>query len=208
MRIEKRSRTRGGFTLTELMITVALIGTICSVAIPNFLTYQARSRRSEGATNVAGIARAYKVYQADRGNFPDMVTVSGESSLPDPGLYGGLSPQKMPWDGPTEAFFSITGWKPEGNVFYSYDVNSGSCSGGTGACTDQTCFTVTAHGDVDGKNGTGQVMFVHPMVNTAGAPIAWCNSRIMNFPPPVRAGSGGAVFDEPAVRLGAGSDLY
>ncbi|TMA30346.1 MAG: prepilin-type N-terminal cleavage/methylation domain-containing protein, partial [Deltaproteobacteria bacterium] len=40
MRIEKRSRTRGGFTLTELMITVALIGTICSVAIPNFLTYQ------------------------------------------------------------------------------------------------------------------------------------------------------------------------
>ena len=30
MRTIERSRTRGGFTLTELMITVALIGTICS----------------------------------------------------------------------------------------------------------------------------------------------------------------------------------
>ena len=207
MRLEKRSRLRGGFTLTELMITVALIGTIAAIAIPNFLTYQARSRRSEGYTNVSGIARAYKIYQADRGNYPDMVTNAGVASLPDPSLYGGLGPQKMPWDNPTEAFFSITGWRPEGSVMYTYDVNSAACVGGNGSCNDQNCFTVTAHGDVDGKNGTGQVMFVHPMKNAAGTPIAWCNSRVANFPPPVRPG-GGTVFDEPAVRIGAGSDLY
>lgn len=207
MELEKRSRLRGGFTLTELMITVALIGAISAIAIPNFLTYQARSRRSEGFSNVAGIARAYKVYQADRGNFPDMVTIAGVASLPDPTLYGGLSPQKMPWDAATETFFSITGWKPEGNVYYTYDVNSAACTGGNGSCTDQTCFTVTAHGDVDGKNGTGQVMFVHPMRSAANVPVAWCNSRISNFAPPVRPG-GGTVFDEPAVRIGGGSDLY
>jgi prepilin-type N-terminal cleavage/methylation domain-containing protein len=208
MRVTKRSRSRGGFTLTELMITCALIGTMAAIAVPNFLTYQARTRRSEGMSNVAGIAKAYKIYQADRGNYPDMVANAGVASLPDPSLYGGLSPQKMPWDNQTESFFRLTGWKPEGNVYYTYDVNSSTCTGGNGACTDETCFTVTAHGDVDGQNGIGQVMFVHPMTNAGGTPIAWCNSKIANFPPPVRAGTSNSVFDEPAVRLGAGSDLY
>jgi type IV pilus assembly protein PilA len=208
MRIRKRSRTGGGFTLIELMITVALIGTMAAIAIPNFLTYQARSRRSEGYTNVAGIARAYNIYHADRGNFPDMRAVAGEPSLPDDSLYGGLRPVKMPWDNATEAFFATVGWKPDGNVFYSYDVNSGTFAACGGACTDQHCFTVTAHGDVDGQNGAGQVMFVHPMTDAAGAPIAWCNSAINNFSPPVRSGGGAAVFDEPAIRLGGMSDLY
>ncbi len=211
MRIANRSH-QDGFTLIELMITVALIGTIASIAIPNFMTYQARTRRSEGSTNVAGIARAYTAYRADRDRFPDMRTEtaalgSAQASLPDPGLYGGLGPVKMPWDAPTEAFFSIVGWKPEGNVFYTYDVNSATCAGGSGACTDASCFTVTAHGDVDGRNGAGEVMYVHPMRDANENPLAWCNSAVGNFPPPVRAG-GGTVFDEPAVRLGAGSDLY
>ena len=208
MRMQKRSRNRGGFTLIELMIVVGLVGLLAAIAIPNFLTYQARTRRSEGHTNVAGIARAYKAYNAEKGKFPDMVTEttalgSAEASLPNPTLYGGLRPVKMPWDTATEAFFSIVGWKPEGNVFYSYDVFS-QCGGG---CTgDQTCFTVTAHGDVDGNGRVGEVMFVHPMTDSSGNPVAWCNSRIGNFPPPVSAATGQDIYDEPAIQLS--TDLY
>ncbi len=210
MRNLKRSRTRGGFTLTELMITCALVGTLAAIAIPNFMTYQARSRRSEGYTNVAGIARAYKAYHAEKGRFPDMVVEttalgSPEASLPDPTAHGFAAPntQKLPWDAPTEAFFSIVGWRPEGSVFYSYDVES-ACGGGL--CNDQSCFTVTAHGDVDGNGSLGAVMFVHPLTNATGNPIASCNSGIGNFPPPVSAETGQAVYDEPAIRLA--SDLY
>ena len=205
MRSQKRSRNRGGFTLTELMITVALIGTIAAIAIPNFMTYQARSRRSEGFTNVAGIARAYKAYQADRGNFPDIATVAGVASLPDPASSGLAAPTtvKMPWDNPTEAFFSIVGWKPDGNVYYTYEVHSTSCGN---ACNDQNCFTVTAHGDVDGNGSLGALMYVHPLSDAAGNPIAECNSGIGNFPPPVSPNTGQAVYDEPAIRLA--SDLY
>jgi type IV pilus assembly protein PilA len=205
MRSQKRSRNRGGFTLTELMITVALIGTIAAIAIPNFMTYQARSRRSEGYTNVAGIARAYKAYHAERGTFPDMVTVAGEASLPDPAAHGMTAPSttKMPWDNATEAFFSIVGWKPDGNVYYSYDVHSASCGN---ACTDQACFTVTAHGDVDGNGSLGAILLVHPLMDASGNPIAECNSGIGNFPPPVSPITGQPVYDEPAVRLA--SDLY
>jgi type IV pilus assembly protein PilA len=211
MRLQKkRSRNRGGFTLIELMITVALIGTIAAIAIPNFMTYQARSRRSEAYANVAGIARAYKSYQADHGTYPDMVTETSAqgaaaASLPDPAAHGMTAPGtvKMPWDTATDNFFKIVGYQAEGAVYYTYDVKSASCGN---ACSEQTCFTITAHGDVDGNGALGALMYVHPMTDASGAATAECNSGIGNFPPPVRAGTGEPVYDEVAIRLS--SDPY
>lgn len=203
MRLTKRSRTRGGFTLTELMITVALIGTLAAIAIPNFLTYQARTRRSEGYTNVAGIARAYKVYHAERGRYPDIVTDGGAGSLPTPDFGAGQpNTTKMAWD-TAEPFFSIVGWRPDGNVFYTYEVES-NCGGG--ACTDQSCFTVVAHGNVDNKNGLGAVMYVHPLTDSVGNPIASCPSQITGFTTPVHPVTLDEIYDAPAIYLG--TDLY
>jgi prepilin-type N-terminal cleavage/methylation domain-containing protein len=205
MRIAKRSRSRGGFTLTELMITVALIGTICAIAIPNFLIYQARSRRSEAFTNLGGIGRAYKVYYGDQGRYPDMVanavTPPAEASLPKPGA-GQPNTTKMTWDAQTESFFNLVGWRPDGNVFYTYEVES-NCAG---VCSSQeNCFTVVAHGDVDNDDDMGAVMYVHPMTDAAGNPLASCNSVIRPaLTVPVR--NGVPVYDEPAVYLNA--DLY
>jgi type IV pilus assembly protein PilA len=203
MRLSKRSRTRGGFTLTELMITVALIGTIAAVAIPNFLTYQARSRRSEAFTNLSGIARSYKIYHAEKGRFPDIQTDGLAASLPAPGA-GQPSTVGMNWDAPTEAFFGIVGWRPDGNVLYTYEVES-NCGGG--ACTDQSCFTLVAHGDVDNDDDLGAVMYVHPLTDASGTPLASCNSAIRpGLTVPIRPTTGLAVYDEPAVHLGI--DLY
>ena len=53
-----RSREKAGFTIVELMIVVALIGVLSAIAIPNFMSYQARTRRSEAYVNLASIARA------------------------------------------------------------------------------------------------------------------------------------------------------
>jgi type IV pilus assembly protein PilA len=47
--------SRKGFTLIELMIVVAIIGILASIAIPNFLKFQAKSKMAEAKTNLGAI---------------------------------------------------------------------------------------------------------------------------------------------------------
>ncbi len=200
MRIPQRSRTRGGFTLVELMIVVALIGTMAAIAIPNFMTYQARSRRAEGYSNLASLARSYVSYAAEKGAFPDMLATSGEPTLPKPSDYGGLGTKKMPWDAPTTSFFDVVGWQSEGSVYYSYDVNS------TTGCSCSLCFTTTAHGDVDGDGFVSALMYVHPQRDSAGAVTGECPSRVFAYGPPIRPETGDSIYDE--VTIQATTDNY
>jgi type IV pilus assembly protein PilA len=175
------------------MITVSLIGVLAAIAIPQFMTYQARARRSEGFTHVAGIARAYKGYHAEAGRFPDNVTEGYPASVPN---FVSLGTKKLNWDADAENFFKIVGWRPEGQVYYTYEVRSDGCGGG---CTDRTCYTITAHGDVDANGLFGAVMYVHPLRDASGAPIAGASCpSFAGYAVPVNAQTGTDVYDEPA----------
>jgi type IV pilus assembly protein PilA len=54
-----------GFTLIELMIVVAIIGILAGIAIPNFLTYQAKAKQSEAKVALGAVFTSATAYAAE-----------------------------------------------------------------------------------------------------------------------------------------------
>jgi type IV pilus assembly protein PilA len=174
------------------LIVVALVGVLCAIAIPNFLMYQARSRRSEAFVNLAAIARAQKSFFAEKDAFHDSV-----GSWPDPAqLPGGvLTTAKMTWDSDSEDAFAGLGWHPEGKVFYSYESTTPlNVEGLPKSCSCVVCFTATAYGDVDGDGLVSAVMYVQP--EGGGA----CAALFEGFGTPTRLGTNTPVYNEVAIQ--------
>ena len=63
-----------GFTLIELMIVVAIIGILAAIAIPNFVKFQCRSKRSEAKTNLKAIYVAEESYRGENDSYVSLTT--------------------------------------------------------------------------------------------------------------------------------------
>lgn len=59
-----------GFTLIELMIVVAIIGILAAVAIPAFMEYMAKGKRSEVKIQLNRLSKASKAYYVEHSGYP------------------------------------------------------------------------------------------------------------------------------------------
>ena len=66
----KLNKKQGGFTLVELMITVAIIGILAAFAVPAYINYQIRAQLSEGMVISEGMKAAVQEYYAMNGSLP------------------------------------------------------------------------------------------------------------------------------------------
>ncbi|MCD1587255.1 pilin [Halomonas sp. IOP_14] len=75
-----RNTTQGGFTLIELMIVVAIIGVLASIAIPQYQNYVGRAQAAEAFTATAGLRTDIGLYFSENGNFVGYKTINSTPS--------------------------------------------------------------------------------------------------------------------------------
>ena len=177
---------RGGFTLVELMIVVAIIGVLASLAIPAFVEQQHAAKRSEAYANLSALAKSQKSYFAEKDTFHDSTAPWPDFTLRASGI---LDTTKQSWDADSQTHFDELGWKPDGAVMYSYETNATLfCDG----C--ELCFTASAYGDADGDGFPSAVMYVQP--NQEGGIQLQCKAKLFGFGTPTRIFSNAPVYQE------------
>jgi len=68
-KIKKCGQPRAGFTLIELMIVVAIIGILATIALPQYQQYIRSSRTTEATTNVSAISLYQEQYFSEMNRY-------------------------------------------------------------------------------------------------------------------------------------------
>jgi len=109
---------------------------LAAIAIPNFLTYQLKSRQAEAKTNLQAIKTSEIAFQAERGCYLGIAVEAGQPAA------GAAKTAAWPWGtgqaatapvatgwctaagvGGTSGVFTDIGFKATGNVMYVYGVD-------------------------------------------------------------------------------------
>ena len=76
-----------GFTLIEVMITVAVIAILAAVALPNYIEYVTRSKLVEAKTNLSDMRTRLEQYFLDNRAYPNGCVASASGPAPAGQIY-------------------------------------------------------------------------------------------------------------------------
>lgn len=81
--MKKVSLNRSGFTLVELMIVVAIIGILASIAIPNYQRYQAKARQTEAKLALSAAVAGMQSFNVENQSFTACLNTVGAAPQAD-----------------------------------------------------------------------------------------------------------------------------
>ena len=73
-----------GFTLIEVMIAMAIVGILASIAIPNFIKYREKARIEVAISEIRSIEKEIVNYVLDNGKLPEDLSEIGMDKVLDP----------------------------------------------------------------------------------------------------------------------------
>ena len=87
MQIEREMSRFGGFTLIEVMITVAVVAIIAAVALPSYIDYATRGKLVEAKTNLSDMRTRLEQYFLDNRAYPDACIAYASGAPPAGNIY-------------------------------------------------------------------------------------------------------------------------
>jgi prepilin-type N-terminal cleavage/methylation domain-containing protein len=139
---------RTGFSLVELVITVAIVGVLAAIAIPTFIDLQLRARKAEVSPVLRGIGVAEMAYYTSTGSW----------------LEAAANPTGTPSKVPREWLLGQPGWtelgyNPAGELRCTYSISvdpGGDPALGTAEC------------DIDGNGEVAVTVYTVPTAKEPG----------------------------------------
>ena len=125
----KKSRApqiiRDAFTITELVLSVAIIGILSSIAIPNYISQLCRSESSEAEATIGSVQAIIAAFHDETGATPstwdDLSSISAVMTNNGPASGALSSPITLPGnryqlsiDGPIDSIYEILAERSEG----------------------------------------------------------------------------------------------
>jgi type IV pilus assembly protein PilA len=159
-----RRHTQHGFTLLELMIVVAIVGLLASIAVPGFVHYIAKAKSTEARTLVEKIYNGARIYWLEphglAGSLTPLAAQFPETQAATPAISccasagGRCVPLQAEWQDPT---WLGLGFSVDDMHYYQYEFVSSANEFTARAIGNLDCDSVFSSfgmvGRVDPANG-------------------------------------------------------
>lgn len=78
------SRRRSGFTIVEVLIVVAIAGTLTAIAVPRYADYRERIKVAQAVADLRALSLLLNNYQLDARSYPPSLASVGNAGKLDP----------------------------------------------------------------------------------------------------------------------------